>query len=190
MADPRPNAERLTSSEYLAWYRACGDGLRRELVDGRVVTASAERARHAAVKLDVALALRRAVETASLDCTVFGDGMSIVVDEHDTWEPDAAVQCSPWDPDDVRLDNALIVVEVLSPSTGRVDAGAKLAGYLGLDSIRHYLIVDTERHVLIHHGKDADGTIGTDVHREGILGLDPPGLDVDVGACFVSLPAR
>ena len=181
----------MSARDYLAWYAGSSGHVRHELVDGRPVAMAPERARHATTKLDVALALRRAIDSAALDCTVFGDGMSVVVDELNVYEPDALVQCGrDWKPDDVELSEPLIVVEVLSPSTGAKDSGAKLAGYLGLAPVRHYLIVDPDSRLLIHHAKRADGTIATAVVREGSLALDPPGLELDVRACFTSLSGR
>lgn len=76
----------MSSGEFLAWLSGQDDGGRYEPVAGRIVTVNAERVRHAAVKLDVALELRRALAFAGLDCTVFGDGVSVVIDERDTWE--------------------------------------------------------------------------------------------------------
>src|SRR5262249_25059872 len=115
--------------EFLAWRDAQSHG-RYELVDGETVAMSPERARHNLVKLSVALALRDAVRVAKLPCTVFTDGMTVVIDDQNTREPDAIVQCGV----EVDLDSTIaaapmIVVEVASPSSGRVDTEAKLVDY-------------------------------------------------------------
>ena len=189
MSAPLPIEEPITSRRYLDWLAAHGDGVRRELVDGRVVEMNAERVRHAVVKLDVAVELRRAISAAGLDCTVFGDGASVVVDEWNTCEPDATVQCGGiWDPDALVVESPVIVVEVLSPSTESKDTGSKLIGYLGLEAVRHYLLADPVRRMLVHHAKGGDGTVLTRLAGDGALELDPPGLSVDVAACFASLP--
>ena len=188
------NRSRMTSAEFLAWYATRPPGQRYELVDGEIVEMAAERTRHVIVKNQCWLALRRGIEEASLPCVALGDGMTVVVDEHDTWEPDATVQCG----DDVDLDAIVapapaIVVEVLSPSTGGVDTGKKL-GYFRLASIEHYLVLDPVRCSLVHHRRvsgDDDGCrIETSIHADGALALDPPGLELDVGACFASIAAR
>jgi hypothetical protein len=44
--------------------------------------------------------------------------------------------------------------------------------------VQHYLIVRTEDGAIIHHARNADGTILTRIVREGVLRLDPPGLTV------------
>lgn len=181
----------MTAGDYLVWAAEHACDRRSELLDGKAVAMAPERARHAAVKLDVAMALRQALAISEIDCTVFGDGMSIVVDEYNVYEPDAVVQCGhDWQPDDVLLERPLLVVEVTSPSTRSKDAGAKLAGYLGLESVRHYLLLDPESRVIVHHRKADDSTIATRILHEGTLELDPPGVHLDVDDCFASLRTR
>jgi Uma2 family endonuclease len=74
-----------------------------------------------------------------------------------------------------------IVVEVLSPSTRRIDASRKLAGYFRLPSVHHYLIVDPESLPVIHHQRRGDGTILTRLLSEGSLHFEPPGFEMAVG---------
>lgn len=54
----------------------------------------------------------------------------------------------------------------------------------------HYLIFGPEHPVVIHHGRQADGAILTRVLREGVLRLDPPGLEIDIGALVALVPPR
>lgn len=101
---------------------------------------AAERVRHALCKAAVYVALRDAIGKAKLQCTVFPDGMTVRIDEHTAYEPDAAVQCgAKVDLESVMLETPVIVVEVLSPSTGSVDRSAKLVDYFRLESVRHFL---------------------------------------------------
>ena len=51
----------------------------------------------------------------------------------------------------MEIPNPVIVVEVLSPSTAADDHGVKLDGYFSLRSVEHYLILDSDRRVMIHH---------------------------------------
>jgi Uma2 family endonuclease len=55
--------------------------------------------------------------------------------------------------------NPVVVVEVASPSTRKIDASLKLKGYFSLPSVHHFLIVDPEGPPVIHHRRQADGTI-------------------------------
>jgi Uma2 family endonuclease len=72
------------------------------------------------------------------------------------------------------------VVEVLSPSTRRVDVTRKLAGYFRLPSIIHYLIVDPIKPIVVHHARGTDDTIVTRIVTEGSILLDPPGVEVAI----------
>jgi Uma2 family endonuclease len=87
-------------------------------------------------------------------------------------------------PDAVEIDNPVVVVEVLSPSTAAIDHGRKLSGYLSLGSVQHYLILDPDRRVVIHHKRGSGDAIETRVLTEGTARLDPPGFDVAVQALF------
>jgi Uma2 family endonuclease len=73
---------------------------------------------------------------------------------------------------------------VLSPSTRHIDASAKLAGYFGLDSVNHYLIIDPEKPLVIHHARGENGVFATRIARDGSLRLDPPGLELAVGDLY------
>ena len=179
----------MSSAEFLAWYAARPPDERHELVDGEIVTMQSERNRHVLVKNDIWRALDRGIERAALPCVALGDGTSVIVDEHDAWGPDAAVQRAvDIDLDATAIPSPVIVVEVLSPSTGGVDTGRKL-GYFRLESIQHYLVVDPVRCSLVHHRRDGNA-IATSIAVDGALRLEPPGLELDVAACFRSIASR
>jgi Uma2 family endonuclease len=79
-----------------------------------------------------------------------------------------------------EVPNPLIVVEVLSPSTQTMDTGVKLQGYFSLPSLHHYLIIDPDRPLVIHHRRGTGDAIETRIVATAGLRLDPPGLDVDL----------
>ncbi len=169
----------MTVDQFLDWV-SDREG-RYELVDGNVVAISPERSRHVDSKMNAWEILRNAVREAGLDCFVKGDGMTVVIDKHNSCEPDVSVQCSPIDPESMILDNPLIVLEVISPSSARRDTGTKLASYFQVGSIRHYLIIDTYGKSVIKHSNAAAGApISSEVFRAGSLRLDPPGISVSI----------
>ena len=93
--------------------------------------------------------------------------------------------CGPRAPANaIEIDNPVIVVEVLFPSTAAVDHGPKFSGYFSLASVEHYLILDPERRVVIHHKRGSGDAIETRVLSEGAVKLDPPGFEVLVEALF------
>jgi Uma2 family endonuclease len=58
----------------------------------------------------------------------------------------------------------------------------KAAAWRAVASIRHYLIVVSEKRVVLHHERNDRGTIDTRIMHEGDITLDPPGITVTVAA--------
>ena len=169
---------RMTVDQFLVW--AEGQPGRWELVDGEPVRMAPERARHNKIKYLVCRALDDAVAAAGLDCEVFTDGMTVQIDSETCYEPDAAVQCGlKQDLDSVALPSPLIVVEVASPSSSKIDTTTKLIDYFKVASVSHYLILVPERRTVIHHSRDAV-TIRTETVIGGTLRLDPPAIVIAV----------
>lgn len=178
---------RMTATDFLRWRESLSEGERYELAGGEPVAMAAEKNRHNLVKTACCRALEDGVRAAALDCTVLGDGATVVVDEEDVYEPDVTVQCGePIDLDATTVPQPMVLVEVLSRSTRGVDAGGKLYGYFQLPSVEHYLMVDPLRRVLIHHRRAGTG-IETSILREGIVRLDPPGISFALETCFRGL---
>ncbi len=176
--DTAPN-HLMTVDEFLEWAEA-QDG-RYELYHGQVYAMSPERSAHALTKFAVQTALADGIKKAGLPCILYPDGMTVRISDDTAHEPDALVYCGPeLAGDAIEVPNPVIVVEVLSPSTRRIDGSAKLKGYFGLASVHHYLIVDPGKPPLIHDQRQADGTILTRLVGEGVLRLDPPGLEVSI----------
>ena len=111
--------------------------------------------------------------------------MTVEIDEHTTYEPDALVHCGDPLPDETVIVPApVIVVEVLSPRTASRDVGAKLADYFRVPSVRHYLIARTDRPTIIHHRRGEGEEIITRVVTSGTFALDPPGLTLDLARIY------
>jgi Uma2 family endonuclease len=185
MADPAP--KRMTVDEYLAWATEQPKRPRFELHCGEVYAMAPERVRHALTKRDAMLELMRAIRAAGVDCEVFPDGATVVVDDHSAYEPDVTVQCGGTvDLDKVTVDQPLIVVEVLSPSSQSLDGATKYRGYFRVASIRHYLILDPIQKSATHHFRSGE-RIESAIADAGHLVLDPPGIEVNVEAFFAAL---
>ena len=111
--------------------------------------------------------------------------MAVRVDEETVFEPDALVRCGePLPGETVLILDPIIVVEVASPSTQRVDALHKLTRYFRNASIVHYLIVLPGSRSICHHRRGADERIETAILTSGVLALDPPGLSLEVETLF------
>jgi Uma2 family endonuclease len=172
---------RMKVDEFLAWSARQPDG-HYELVDGEVVAMTRDTARHNLAKLAACCALGDAVRTAGLSGEVFIDGTGVPVGNKTLRMPDVLVHCgAKLDPDAMIVESPLIVVEVISPSSERDDTGAKLLDYFSISSIQHYLIIFSERRVIVHHRRN-EGGIATGIAHDGDIVLNPPGATVPVVA--------
>ncbi len=86
-------------------------------------------------------------QLAGSDCEIFPGGLLVQAGEGRLLAPDLSVVCGPAETDATSrlLLNPLVVVEVTSPSTARVDRVSKLQWYFDAPSIQAYLIVDQHR---------------------------------------------
>ncbi|MGA8446755.1 MAG: Uma2 family endonuclease [Roseiarcus sp.] len=169
---------------FLVW----GEGRdgRWELRDGQPVRMPQERAAHALTKFAAQKALEGAIVRGGLPCRVFPNGMTVRIAARSAFEPDALAVCPPpTDLNTMEIPNPVIVVEVVSPSTAADDHGLKLDGYFSLPSVEHYLILDPDRRVMIHHRRGQAGAIETRILRDGAVRFDPPGFEAEIAAFFV-----
>jgi Uma2 family endonuclease len=180
-----PAAKRIMIPEFLAWAERQERG-RYELLNGEIVAMAPERAEHVNAKAQVWRALADAIQRAGAPCKAFVDGLGVAVDAQTVYEPDALVNCGePISPDAILATAPIIVVEVLSPSTRGVDKSVKLAGYFRVPGLVHYLVVDLDRHTVLHYRRGgADDPILLRIVTEGAIRLDPPGLDLSLQEFF------
>jgi Uma2 family endonuclease len=177
---------RMTVDEFLVW--AEGQDGRWELYNGVPYAMAPERTGYGQVKFAVQTALVQGIRKAGLPCHMLPDGATVRVSEHSAHEPDALVYCGAALPRDaIEVPNPIILVEVASPSTRKIDASLKLANYSRLPSVHHYLIVNPEGPPVIHHRRQADGTILTQIVHDGTLRLDPPAIDISVADIFATV---
>ena len=190
MALAKPEEKRMSAQAFMRWYEQQPEGVRCELFDGLIYEMSAERANHVRVKMRVHRQFDRQITERRLPCEAFIDGMAVLVDDDSVFEPDALVRRGPPLPGDATLiADPLIVVEVASPSTQRIDALDKFARYFRNAAIVHYLIVVPTRRLVIHHARAEDGRIVSASYDRGVVRIEPPGLDLSLAELFDDEPA-
>lgn len=171
--------QNMSVEEFLPW--AAAQAGKWELIDGAPMAMSPERVIHGDVKYRVACTLDDAIARAKIPCRFVLDSAAVKIDAHNSFQPDVMVYYGEaLPPDTLVVPNPLIVVEVLSPSNALRDLRDKLAGYFTAPSIAHYLIVDPDKCMIIHHQRRG-GEIVTHIVRDGAVKLDPPGMGVAVG---------
>ena len=149
--------------------------LRHELVGGRVILMSGGTRAHDQAAFYMAQRLSDAYSKAG--CAVFPHVRKIVIDEN-AYYPDAFVHCGAAGHDQYEVD-AVVVVEVLSPSSALRDRREKAAAYVRLPSLRAYVVVDPDQPRVEVYQRE-DGAWTWRVFGPGmIVTTDELQLDVD-----------
>jgi Uma2 family endonuclease len=169
----------MTSEEFIAWAMDQPETAHFELVGGEVVAMAPERLGHVRAKQRIFLRLAEAIARHRLPCEALIDGAAIQVDASTVYEPDVLVRCGDALSDDtVNVTDPMIIVEVASPSTHRVDRGVKFIDYFRIATVRHYLLVFADRRVILHHVRDKNGLITSHILGDGPIRLEPPGIEL------------
>ncbi len=130
-----------------------------ELVDGVVVMMTNPTWRHEQIASNIGARLKLAMDRR--DCHTFQGGIRIQRDDDqnafDKPKPDIIVRCGPANAVTQRrtyVDDPVVVVEVLSPTTMDIDRGRKHEFYKSLETLRHIVIVYQDQQRIEHYRRD------------------------------------
>ncbi len=96
--------------------------------------------------------------------------------------PDGMIVCQPNPADDSFQDRPVVLVEVLSDATRRIDEGEKKDAYLTIASLSAYVMVETDRPRVVVYRRGAGGAFTPEVY-EGV----PAAIDFGDIGCTLSL---
>ncbi|HEX5319055.1 MAG TPA: Uma2 family endonuclease [Stellaceae bacterium] len=144
-----PAFSRMTLDDFLAWED--GTDTRYELIGGFAVAMAPPSPAHGALtaslgsRLEAALAKRR-------PCRTFAEAGIRRQDRADTFfVADLAVSCTPFGPDARWVEDPILIVEILSPSTEVHDRRYKLPVYREIATVQEVLLVGSDaRYVELH----------------------------------------
>ena len=171
--------QQMSVDEFVTWARQQPD--RWELLDGLPVAVRPARVVHGDVEYRVARALDTAIAKANMPCRFVLDSAAVPIDTRSLYQPDALVYCGePVSPDALEIPHPVVVLEVLSPGNAATDLRDKLQGYFRVPSVQHYLIVDPDKRLVIHHARGEADVVATRFISEGSISLDPPGIELQV----------
>ncbi|MDX1541708.1 MAG: Uma2 family endonuclease, partial [Geminicoccaceae bacterium] len=104
------------------------------------------------------------------------------------YKADVVVTCEPRKRGQLWVEEPLLMVEVLSPSTTATDFERKLPDYRRIASLRHILLVDSERARIHHLTRDGERWVIGDVGPGERLRLDGIGAELDVDELYRDIP--
>ena len=132
--------------------------VKHEYLNGTVHAMAGGGVRHGDIGLNIASALKALLR--GKNCRPHNSDVAVHLSQNRDeryYYPDASVTCGPLDLSARALENPVVIFEVLSPSTARIDQSEKKDAYLACESILHYVIVDPERVNVIIYTREADG---------------------------------
>lgn len=159
-----------------------------EYLDGEVVAMGGASAKHGLV----AGALHAAMLTCARrkGCQLFMADMKLRVDHAEQtyfYYPDLLLACDPHDRESYYRRRPCLIVEVLSPSTERIDRREKLFVYQTIPSLREYILVDPEKRcVEIYRFGDA---VRHETHVEGAFRLDCLDAEITLDDIYIDAEA-
>jgi Uma2 family endonuclease len=178
MARARPHP--WTVDDFLAF--EAEEPERYEFVDGIVRMMTGGSAAHSAIKGNTFAEFRAALRAGP--CRVDVDDLKVVTATAVMY-PDILVICRPMAPDDDRVPDPTVVVEVLSPTTETHDRIRKWREYQTIASLQHFVLVtQSERRVEVYT-RDRDGwQLAVVEPPADTVALKAIGANLSVGAIY------
>lgn len=130
----------LTVEEYLAAEET--SDVRHEYLGGLVYAMAGETRAHNTIALNLAFAIRQHLRGGS--CKLYMSDIRLhltIRDDAYYYYPDLVVTCDARDTDPRFVRHPKLLIEVMSPSTERVDKREKFFAYTTLESLEEYVLV-------------------------------------------------
>lgn len=142
--------------DFLAWEETQTE--RHEYIGGEVFAMAGGSTAHNIISLNIAMALR--TQTRCTPCRVYMADVKLYVQAADaSYYPDVFVTCSTADAARTHAqEDALLIVEVLSPSTEGHDRGDKFAAYRLIPGLQAVVFVAQDKPHIEAFIRNAEGT--------------------------------
>ena len=116
--------------------------VRHEYVGGDMYAMAGSSKMHNAIVNNLIVALHPFLRGKS--CKLYSQDVKLRIwaGQDVVYYPDLMVICDPADSDPLIANNPKVIIEVLSPSTRRIDAQEKMFTYFRIDSLEEYILVE------------------------------------------------
>ncbi|MCF8245484.1 MAG: Uma2 family endonuclease [Saprospiraceae bacterium] len=175
---------KMSVKAYLAFEEQAD--VRHEYVDGDLISMPGTTDTHNTICGNIYIALRSLLKNTS--CRVFMENVKVqITDKKHYTYPDIFVTCDERDNADSYIKKyPSVIIEVASPSTKVYDKTDKFLEYRKIASLRHYLIVDTEKEIVeCYSSKDGkEWTAEFYTSKNEAVSLDSIGKSLSLAAIY------
>jgi Uma2 family endonuclease len=173
----------MTLAEFLQWDD--GTDRRYELLDGVPVMMAPSLEAHGELAAALGAEIRARLQPP---CRVISEAGIVVPDRADSYYvADLVVTCAPREPGRRMVVEPVLVVEVLSPSTGQIDRWRKVADYRTLPSVQEILVVFSDERRVEVQRRTPDGWRVEDLIGQAEMALSCCGAPVPLEAVYRDL---
>ena len=172
----------MNAEQFISCVSHQNDDDRYELIDGFVHAMGLESLEHSEAKASIFALLRAAL--GSGPCRAYVDGRAIKTSDYDCRIPDIVVDCGGKTPGSYYADDPEVIIEVASPSTHHLDISDKRDAYMGLDTVKEYIVIFTGPTAIFHHRKTAKGDLSQTALTGDTFILNSLDLEVSVADIF------
>lgn len=168
---------RISAEEYLESER--DQSVRHEYLDGIVYAMAGASDRHNLIS--GALYSKLLIHAGEGPCQVFISDMKVKVDESLYYYPDVMVSCDPSGGDPYFRTQPVLLVEVASPATERIDRHEKLVAYKRIASLQEYVLIAQDRMFVELHRRTGDQwNVFAFTQPDDIISIDAVGLTLSL----------
>ena len=143
-----PKPRKMTPEEFLLWERR--QEYKNEYFCGEVVAMTGASLVHNRISSNLLFSLRRSLSRAG--CEVLAADMRVWIPQTESYVyPDVLVVCGAPELLDSERDvllNPRLVIEILSPSTERLDRNKKFRAYQTVESLTEYVLVSQDEQLI------------------------------------------
>lgn len=154
----QPAIKYVTPAEYLAFEREAED--RHEYYKGEIYLMSGASFKHNVIEDNVRVLIGSYLKGKK--CRSFGSNLRVHVPKNTLYTyPDILIVCEDPKFVDGEFDtllNPVVLIEILSPSTGNYDRGAKFDLYREIETLKEYILIDSSLVRIINYIKNEDST--------------------------------
>ena len=166
----------LSHEDYLAMELT--SPVKHEYVDGNIYAMTGTSDLHNIISLNIASILRNHLKGSP--CRVFMADVKVKLDQSDAYYyPDVMVSCEK-SPNPYFREQPSLIVEVLSPTTAKFDAGDKRRDYQSLPSLQDYVLAATDcMDVRVWRREESDWKVT--IYTDGMMiPLSSVGLEIPI----------